>query len=49
MLLKQAEYGGIKGMNTFQLDGLTSLPVSVYFIQILLSDQLFVRKVFNRG
>ena len=48
MLLRQAEYGGAKGANAFQLDGLGSLPISVYFIQILLPDQVFVRKVFNR-
>jgi hypothetical protein len=48
LLLRQAEYGGIKGANSFQLNGLASLPISVYFIQILLPDQVFVRKVFNR-
>jgi len=48
MLLKQAQYAGAKGANIFQLDGLGSLPISVYFIQILLPDQVFVRKVFNR-
>ena len=48
MLLRQAQYGGIKGANSFQLDGLGSLPISVYFIQIILPDQVFVRKVFNR-
>ena len=48
MLLKQVQYAGSKGANVFQLDGLGALPVSVYFIQILLPDQVFVRKVFNR-
>jgi hypothetical protein len=48
MLLKQAAYGGFKGSNTLQLGGLSSLPISVYFIQIILPDQVFVRKVFNR-
>lgn len=48
MLLKQAAYGGSKGSNSLQLGGLSSLPISVYFIQIILPDQVFVRKVFNR-
>jgi hypothetical protein len=48
MLLKQVQYAGSKGANAFQLNGLGALPVSVYFIQILLPDQVLVRKVFNR-
>jgi len=48
MLLRQTEYGGFKGANTLQLGSLGSLPVSIYFIQIVLPDQVFVRKVFNR-
>jgi hypothetical protein len=48
MLLRQSVYGGVKGSNTLQLGGLGSLPISVYFIQIILPDQVFVRKVFNR-
>lgn len=48
MLLKQAQYQGVKGINSFDVDGLSALPPSVYFIQIVLADQAFVRKVFNR-
>jgi len=47
-LLKRAAYQGAKGSNTLNLGDLQSLPVSVYFIQVVLSDQTFVRKVFNR-
>jgi hypothetical protein len=48
MLLRQTAYGGVKGANALQLGGLGSLPISVYFVQIVLPDQVFVRKVFNR-
>lgn len=48
VLLRQAEYEGMKGMNILLLGRLGSLPVSIYFIQIVLPDQVFVRKVFNR-
>jgi hypothetical protein len=48
MLLKQAQYQGAKGVNAFEIDGLSVLPPSVYFVQIVLADQAFVRKVFNR-
>ncbi len=47
MLLKQVQYQGVKGVNSFQVLSLASLPPSVYFIQIALEDQVFVRKVFN--
>lgn len=47
-VLRQVEYAGVKGQNTLPLGGLSSLPVSVYFVQIVLSDHAFVRKVFNR-
>ena len=47
MLLNQTLYEGTKGINTFPVQGLASLPASVYFIQIKLDDQVFVRKVFN--
>jgi hypothetical protein len=48
MLLRQTEYAGFKGANTLQLGALGSLPISIYFIQIVLPEQVFVRKVFNR-
>ena len=47
MLVQQGQYEGVKGVNTFTLDGLSSLPVSVYLVQIVLVDQVFVRKAFN--
>jgi hypothetical protein len=47
-VLRQAEYAGVKGQNTLTLGGLSSLPASIYFVQIVLSDHAFVRKVFNR-
>jgi len=47
MLLRQTLYQGVKGINTLPVQGLSSLPASVYFIQIALDDQVFVRKVFN--
>ena len=47
-VVRQMEFAGVKGQNTLPLGGLSSLPVSVYFVQIVLSDHAFVRKVFNR-
>jgi hypothetical protein len=47
MLLKQGQYQGAKGPNTIEVDDLSALPVSVYFIQIVLPDQSFVKKAFN--
>jgi hypothetical protein len=48
MLLRQAEYTASIGTNIFPINGLASLPVSVYFIQIVLSDKVYVKKVFNQ-
>jgi hypothetical protein len=48
VLLRQGEYQCSNGMNTLQIGGLTSLPVSVYFIQIVLPDKVLVRKLSNR-
>ncbi|HEY4064509.1 MAG TPA: T9SS type A sorting domain-containing protein [Puia sp.] len=47
MLLKQAQYQSVKGVNSLPVEGLSTLPPSVYFIQIVLNEQVFVRKVFN--
>jgi len=47
MLLQQGQYQGVKGVNTFTVEGLAGLPVSVYLVQIVLVDQVFVKKVFN--
>jgi hypothetical protein len=47
-LLRKMEFAGVKGQNTLPLGGLSSLPISVYFVQVVLSDHAFVRKVFNR-
>ena len=46
-LLRSGQYQGVKGLNSFALGGLTALPSSVYLVQIVLTDQVFVRKVFN--
>jgi len=48
MLLKQAQYQGVKGTNSLLVNDLSSLPPSVYFVQIVLADQVFVKKVFNQ-
>jgi hypothetical protein len=47
-VLRKLEFAGARGLNTLPLSGLSSLPVSVYFVQVVLSDHAFVRKVFNR-
>jgi hypothetical protein len=46
-LLRNGQYQGVKGINSFSIEGLTTLPSSVYLVQIVLTDQVFVRKVFN--
>jgi hypothetical protein len=48
MVLKQLQVEGGKGSNTVQVAGLSSLPISVYFVQIVLPDQVYVKKIFNR-
>ena len=48
MLLKQAQYQGVKGTNSLLVNDLSSLPPSVYFVQIVLADKVFVKKVFNQ-
>ena len=47
VLVKQEQFEGAKDLNTFTIGGLSSLPVSVYLVQIVLVDQVYVRKVFN--
>jgi Secretion system C-terminal sorting domain len=47
MLLRQIQYQGIKGSNSIEVNGLSNLPVSIYFIQVVLPDQTFVKKAFN--
>jgi hypothetical protein len=46
-VLRQAQYQGVKGINSFALDGLAGLPPSVYLVQIVLADQVFTKKVFS--
>jgi len=46
-VLKQVQAQGVKGTNAIDVPGLSGLPVSVYFIQVLLPDRVFVRKAFN--
>jgi hypothetical protein len=48
MVLKQMQTQGGKGVNTVQIKGLSNLPVSVYFVQIVLPDQVVVKKIFNQ-
>ncbi|HZE85128.1 MAG TPA: T9SS type A sorting domain-containing protein, partial [Puia sp.] len=47
MTVKQMDYEAGKGTNLLEIGDLSSLPISVYFIQIVLPDQVFVKKVFN--
>jgi hypothetical protein len=44
-VLRQGQYQGVAGMNTFTVDG-SGLPPSVYFVQIVLADKVTVKKVF---
>jgi len=44
-VLRQGQYPGVAGMNTFTVDG-SGLPPSVYFVQIILADKVTVKKVF---
>jgi len=46
-LIQQGQYEGVKGVNSFTLERLSALPASVYLVQIVLVDQVFVRKAFN--
>jgi hypothetical protein len=47
MLVRQIQTQGSKGANSILVNGLSTLPVSVYFIQIVLPDQVMVKKAFN--
>lgn len=47
-VLRQAQYEGAKGSNAFPLNGLATLPSSVYLVQIVLADQVFVKKTFKQ-
>lgn len=44
-VLRQGQYQGVSGMNSFAIDG-SGLPASVYFVQIVLADKVYVKKVF---
>ncbi|HTR31563.1 MAG TPA: hypothetical protein VMH27_19960 [Puia sp.] len=46
-VLRQVQAQGIKGPNAIDVNGLSGLPVSVYFVQVVLPDRVFVKKVFN--
>ncbi len=46
-VLRQVQVQGVKGTNAFDVNGLSGLPVSVYFIQVILPDRVFVKKAFN--
>lgn len=44
-VVRQGQYQGVSGLNTFTVDG-SGLPSSVYFVQIILADKVTVKKVF---
>ena len=46
-ILRLVQYQGVTGSNVFVIDGLSALPPSVYLVQIVLTDQVFVKKVFS--
>ncbi|HET6255161.1 MAG TPA: T9SS type A sorting domain-containing protein [Puia sp.] len=46
-VLRQVRVQGVKGTNAFEVNGLSGLPASVYFIQVILPDRVFVKKAFN--
>ena len=45
--IRQEQFQGVTGINSFVVNGLSDLPPSVYFVQITLTDQVFVKKVFT--
>ncbi len=47
LVLRLVQYQASKGDNSLVVDGLGSLPVSIYFLQIVLADQVYVKKIFN--
>ena len=46
-MLRQVQVQGVRGANAFDVNGLSGLPASVYFIQVVLPDRVFVKKAFN--
>jgi len=46
-MLRQVQVQGVRGTNAFDVNGLSGLPASVYFIQVVLPDRVFVKKAFN--
>lgn len=48
MVLREGQYTGSKGDNLFHINNLGVLPVSVYFVQIVLPDRTIVQKVSNQ-
>jgi hypothetical protein len=44
-VVRQGQYQGVSGLNTFTVDG-SGLPPSVYFVQIVMADKVTVKKVF---
>jgi hypothetical protein len=46
-VLRQVQAQGVKGPNAIEVTGLSGLPVSVYFVQVVLPDRVFVKKAFN--
>ena len=47
-VIQRRSYTGKKGQNTFELDDLSSLPPSVYFMQVMLPGKFFIQKAFKQ-
>ena len=43
-VIQRRNYTGKKGQNTFELDDLSILPPSVYFMQVILPGRFFIQK-----
>ncbi len=48
MLIRQVEMTGGRGINHCSMKGLSILPASVYFVQVLLPDRCFVKKAIKK-
>jgi len=47
-VVQRRNYAGKKGQNTFELNELSSLPPSVYFMQVMLPGKFFIQKAFKQ-
>ena len=48
VILRRKAYAGAKGQNVFEFDDLSTLPVSIYFIRVMLADKVFIQKVYKQ-